>query len=129
MSINQDIEIELIETIHQKDKEIKKLEIINKNITRELIARTNRLNEILENIDNEKYYKEFRDCLIPLLKKEYVHVDKIKEIFEIKIHNFNYLADLDDSETMAAIDKYVTDALEATLENLLEDTDTDTIIT
>ena len=52
MSINQDIEIELIETIHQKDKKIKELEIINKNITRELIARTNKLNEILENIDN-----------------------------------------------------------------------------
>lgn len=45
--MDRDIEIELVETIQEKDKRIRELETINENITRELLSRTNKLNDIL----------------------------------------------------------------------------------
>lgn len=46
--MDKDNEIELVQTIQEKDKKIKELETINENITRELLSRTEKLSEVLE---------------------------------------------------------------------------------
>ena len=50
--MDRDNEIELIETIQEKDRRIKELEAMNENIGRELLARTDELNEVLEKQKN-----------------------------------------------------------------------------
>lgn len=46
--MDKDNEIELVQTIQEKDKQIRELKIENENITRELLSRTEKLSEVLE---------------------------------------------------------------------------------
>ena len=48
--MDRDNEIELIQTIQEKDRRIKELETINENITRELLSRTEKLSEVIEKL-------------------------------------------------------------------------------
>ena len=50
--MDKDNEIDLIQTIQKKDKRIKELEAMSENIGRELLARTDELNEVLEKQKN-----------------------------------------------------------------------------
>lgn len=51
--MDRDNEIELVQTIQEKDRRIKELETINENITRELLSRTDTLDKILNEMYNE----------------------------------------------------------------------------
>lgn len=48
--MDRDNEIELVQTIQEKDKRIKELEAMSSNIGRELLVRTDELNEVLEKL-------------------------------------------------------------------------------
>lgn len=70
--MDRDNEIELIQTIQEKDRRIKELETINENITRELLSRTEKLSEILSKyaktsvFDETKvieFYKEVKNLI------------------------------------------------------------------
>ena len=52
-------------------------------------------------------------------KEEYIKVS-IKDIFDVKIHNFNYLSETDWSEAQRIIDKEVANILQQILQELLE---------
>lgn len=52
-------------------------------------------------------------------KEEYIKVS-IKDIFDVKMHNFNYLSETDWSEAQRIIDKEVANILQQILEELLE---------
>ena len=64
--MDRDNEIELIETIQEKDRRIKELEAMNENIGRELLARTDELNEVLEKFaqNTTKYHNKIGKELI-----------------------------------------------------------------
>lgn len=74
--MDRDNEIELIQTIQEKDRRIKELETINENITRELLSRTEKLSETLkEKQDDEKTYQTiylalFKACQDIMATKE-----------------------------------------------------------
>lgn len=51
--MDRDNEIELVQTIQEKDKKIKELETKNENITRELLSRTEKLSEVLDKLKSE----------------------------------------------------------------------------
>lgn len=48
----------------------------------------------------------------------------IKDIFDVKIHNFNYLSETDWSEAQRIIDKEVANILQQILQELLESEET-----
>lgn len=48
--MDKDNEIELVQTIQEKDRKIKELETINENITRELLSRTEKLSEVIKKL-------------------------------------------------------------------------------
>lgn len=56
-------------------------------------------------------------------KEEYIKVS-IKDIFDVKIHNFNYLSETDWSEAQRIIDKEVANILQQILQELLESEET-----
>lgn len=49
-----------------------------------------------------------------------IPVQKVKDIFDVEIYNFNYLSKTDWSETQAYIDKTIANTLERILQKLLE---------
>lgn len=49
-----------------------------------------------------------------------IPIQKIKDIFNVKIHNFNYLSETDCSEIQKYKDKEIADILERILQELLE---------
>ena len=56
-------------------------------------------------------------------KEEYIKVS-IKDIFDVKMHNFNYLSETDWSEAQRIIDKEVANILQQILQELLESEET-----
>ena len=61
--MNKDNEIELVQTIQEKDKKIKELETINENITRELLARTEKLSEVVEKLKDSVPKDKIREYI------------------------------------------------------------------
>ena len=90
--MDRDNEIELIQTIQEKDRKIKELETINENITRELLSRTEKLTKILDKrydllLPNNKNLKQ---CLIRvgraiINKADYIAQDDSKGITSVTI--------------------------------------------
>lgn len=56
-------------------------------------------------------------------KEEYIKAS-IKDIFDVKMHNFNYLSETDWSEAQRIIDKEVANILQQILQELLESEET-----
>lgn len=91
--MDRDNEIELVQTIQEKDKRIKELETINENITRELLSRTEQLNEILD----KRYTRvvpnaeNLKDCLISvgrdiIRKADYIAQEGGEHVSSVTIH-------------------------------------------
>ena len=76
--MDKDNEIELVNTIQEKDRRIKELEAMNENIGRELLARTDELNEVLEKIKDSIPKDEIRKKA-----KEYLLKTKVDMPFNI----------------------------------------------
>ncbi len=76
--MDRDNEIELIETIQEKDRRIKKLEAMSENIGRELLARTDELNEVLEKQKNSVPKDKIRERIKVL--KESMQMAKLNNL-------------------------------------------------
>lgn len=74
-----------------------------------------RLQEKNKQLENEVMEKN----LEIIGKEEYIKAS-IKDIFDVKMHNFNYLSETDWSETQRIIDKEVANILQQILQELLE---------
>jgi len=61
--MDKDNEIELVQTIQEKDKRIKELETINENITRELLSRTEKLSEVVEKLKDSVPKDKIREYI------------------------------------------------------------------
>ena len=91
--MNKDNEIDLIQTIQEKDKRIKELETINENITRELLARTEKLREVLEKLKDSVPKDKIRDRLLVVtdLKSK---IDLSKKETPVEFYVLDYVNNL-----------------------------------
>ena len=82
------------------------------------IAVANKLEELIK----EDFIPKGK--IVDIIEKgEYIKVS-IKDIFDVKIHNFNYLSETDWSEAQRIIDKEVANILQQILQELLESEET-----
>lgn len=86
-----------------------------------LIEKLRKENEELKE-SNKKLYEIGQEmCKQDKYTSEnYIPVQKIKDIFDVKMHNFNYLSETDWSETQKYKDKEIANILELILQELLE---------
>lgn len=94
--MDRDNEIELIETIQEKDRRIKKLEAMNENIGRELLARTDELNEVLEKQKNSVPKEKIREVIKENSEIDIVEYDEDDDDlnFERKIIDVDYIEEV-----------------------------------
>lgn len=82
------------------------------------IAVANKLEELIK----EDFIPKGK--IVDIIKKEEYIKANIKDIFDVKMHNFNYLSETDWSEAQRIIDKEVANILQQILQELLESEET-----
>lgn len=78
------------------------------------IAVANKLEELIK----EDFIPKGK--IVDIIEKEEYTKASIKDIFDVKMHNFNYLSETDWSEAQRIIDKEVANILQQILQELLE---------
>lgn len=82
------------------------------------IAVANKLEELIK----EDFIPKGK--IVDIIEKEEYIKANIKDIFDVKMHNFNYLSETDWSEAQRIIDKEVANILQQILQELLESEET-----
>lgn len=82
------------------------------------IAVANKLEELIK----EDFIPKGK--IVDIIEKEEYTKASIKDIFDVKMHNFNYLSETDWSEAQRIIDKEVANILQQILQELLESEET-----
>ncbi len=110
-----DIAVNLIEKLQKENEKYKRLSEMN-----------------LKNAEEFKNNMCEHRCLLKSENKElkekidsnnYIAKQKIRDILDVKIHNFNYLSQTDWNKTAKHIDKSVADILKQVLQELLEESE------
>ena len=103
--------------IHNLQEENKRYKSENETLKCS-IAVANKLEELIK----EDFMPKGK--IVDIIEKEEYIKANIKDIFDVKMHNFNYLSETDWSETQRIIDKEVANILQQILQELLESEET-----
>lgn len=116
---NADISNYLLE-MQKKDKQIEKYRKNNRRLcieVNEIFSENEKLKMLEEDIKNKRIV--YIDT--PEFKENYISKNKIRYIFEVKIHNFKYLAETDWNDWLKEADRHIVELLEIILEELLRE--------
>lgn len=103
----------ILNLIEKLEKENKRYKSENETLKCS-IAVANKLEELIK----EDFIPKGK--VVDIIEKEEYTKASIKDIFDVKMHNFNYLSETDWSEAQRIIDKEVANILQQILQELLE---------
>ena len=124
-----DIKFLLSGSIEQSNYIIDEANKINKSIEHLLqdYKRQKQINEELKNklLDTMKGTEIIKEETPEYIKENYISKqkikDKIEKIFDVKIHNYNYLADTDWNYSQEQMDRQIASLLQIVLNEVLEE--------